>query len=197
MHRGRRGNICGGGRRIGHRRRLHRSTRRLRKPRFQERDRPFDQAENQPLGSEGADEHQRQLPGDIEQLMIGGWIVGGSHEPVIERPIVHQRPRHVGDFARDLADLLGHRKQELRAKAIRRERYRGFRFGRRGLRLRRGIGDRAQRLDHLRALLVVGKRIDRPLRLLGRKGLSVAGGGRSGRGAGLRESREGIERKGQ
>ena len=90
--------------------------------------------------------------------------MGGAQEPPVERPIVRQRARYVGDLARDLADLLGHRKQELRAKTVRRERYRGFRLGCRGL--RRGVGDRAQRLDDLRALLVVGKRIERPLRLI-------------------------------
>ena len=137
LQRGRRGDVSRGGRRIGHRQRLHRGTRRLRKPRFQQRHRPLDEAEHQPLGGEGADEHQRQLPGDIEQLMIGGRIVGGPHEPVIERPEMRQRPRHIGDLARDLADLLGHRQQELRAKAVRGERYGGFRFGRGRCGLRR------------------------------------------------------------
>ena len=35
------------------------------------RHRPLDQAESQPFGGEGAEENQRQLPRDIEQLMIG------------------------------------------------------------------------------------------------------------------------------
>ena len=72
-------------RRIGHGQRLHWGTRCLRKPRFQKRHRPLDEAKDQPLGGKSADEHQRQFPRDIEQLMIGGRIVGGSHEPVIER----------------------------------------------------------------------------------------------------------------
>jgi len=71
-----------------------------------------------------------QFPRDIEQLIIGGRIVGRSHDPVIERREVSQRPGHVGDLVRDLANLLGHRQQELRAKAIRRERDSGLRFGR-------------------------------------------------------------------
>ena len=71
MQRGRRGNVSRRRWRIGYRQRLHRGTRRLRKPRFQQRHRPLDEAEHQPLGSKSADEHQRQLPGDIEQLMIG------------------------------------------------------------------------------------------------------------------------------
>ncbi len=175
-------------RRIGHGQRLHRGARGLRKPRFQQRHRPLDEAEDQPLGSKSADEHQRQFPGDIEQLMIGGRIVGGPHEPVIERPKMRQCPHHIGDLARDLADLLGHRKQKLCAEAVRRQRYRGFRLRRRGL--RRGIGDRPQRLDHLRALLVVGKRLERPLRLLGREHVSFIGGRRSRRAAGLGESRK-------
>ena len=100
------------------------------KARFQQRHRPLDDAEDQPFGSEGAAEHQRQFPGDIEQLIIGGRIVGRSHDPVIERRKVRQRPRHIGDLVRDLADLLGHRQQELCAKAVRRERNRGLRFGR-------------------------------------------------------------------
>ena len=57
--------------RIDDRQRLHRGTRGLRKPRFQKRHRPLDEAEHQPLGGKSADEHQRQLPRDIEQLMIG------------------------------------------------------------------------------------------------------------------------------
>src|SRR6185295_16639938 len=121
-----------------------------------------------------------------------GRIVGGPHEPVIEHPVVRQRPCHVGDFTRYLADLFGHRKQELRAKTVRRERYRGFRLRRGGLRRLRGIGDRAQRLDDLRALLVVGKRLERPLRLIWCQDLGVAGGRRS---ALLRESRESNQAK--
>jgi hypothetical protein len=183
--------------RIDDRQRLYRGTRGLRKPRFQKRHRPLDEAERQPLGGKSADEHQRQLPGDIEQLVIGGWILGGAQEPPVERPIMRQRARYVGDLARDLADLLGHRKQELCAKTVGRERYRGFRLGRRGLRLRRGIGNRAQCLDHLRALLVVGKRIERPLRLIRRQGLGATGGRGSRRTAGLRESRERVQDDGQ
>jgi hypothetical protein len=70
--------------------------------------------------------------------MISGRIVGRSHDPVIKRWKVRQRPRHIGDLVQGLADLLGHRQQELCAKAVRRERDRGLRSGRgwRGLRLR-------------------------------------------------------------
>ena len=199
LPRGRRGDVGHGGWRIGHRQRLHRGTRRLRKARFQQRHRPLDEAEDQPLGGEGADEHQRQLPGDIEQLIIGGRIVGGPHEPVIERPEMRQRPRHIGDLARDLADLLGHRQQELRAEAVGGERDGGFRFGRGrcGLRLLRGIGDRTQRLDHLRALLVVLKRLERPLRLFGRQHVSLVGGRGSRRCAGLSKSRKDEQNAGE
>ena len=197
MLRGRRGNVRRRRWRIGYRQRLHRGTRRLRKPRFQQRHWPLDEAEHQPLGSKSADEHQRQLPGDIEQLMIGGWIVGGPHEPVIERPEMRQCPHDVGDLARNLADLLGHRKQELCAKAVRSERYRGFRFGRRALRRLRCIGDRAQRLDDLRALLVVGKGLERPLRLIGRKHVSFVGGRGGRRSVGLSESRNNKQGAGE
>ncbi len=78
---------------------------------------------------------------------------------------MRQRPRNIADLAGDLADLLGHRQQQLRAEAVRREGNSGLRF-RRYLRLRRGISDSPQRIDHLRALLVVLKRIERPLRLI-------------------------------
>jgi hypothetical protein len=102
---------------------------------------------------------------------------------------VRQRPRDIGDLARNLADLLGYCQQELRAKAVRREWYRGLRFGRGlcGLRLRRGVGDRAQRFDHLCTLLVVLKGLERPLRLIGRQYIGAIGcrGGGLGRGAGL------------
>jgi len=170
-----RGYIRHGGRRIDHGQRLRRGTRRLRKARFQQRHRLLDETEDQPFGREGATEHQRQFPRDIEQLIISCGIVGRSHDPVIKRRKVRQRPRHIGDLAGDLADLLGHRQQELCAKAVRREWNRGSRFGR-GLRLRRGIGDSAQRIDHLRALRVVLKRIERPLRLIGRQHIGVVGG---------------------
>jgi hypothetical protein len=63
--------------------------------------------------------------------------------------------------------------------------------------LRRCIGDRAQRLDHLRALVVVRERIERPLRLIRRQGLGVAGGRRSRRSALLCGSREGKQDEGQ
>ena len=54
----------------------------------------------------------------------------------------------------------------------------GVRLGRgwRGLRLRRGIGDGPQRIDHARAHLVVLKRVERPLRLFGRQHISVSRG---------------------
>jgi hypothetical protein len=81
----------------------------LRKARFQQRHRPLDDTQDQPFGSEGATEHQREFPRDIEQLIISGRIIGRSHDPVVERWKVRQGPRHIGDLVRDLADLLGHR----------------------------------------------------------------------------------------
>ncbi len=48
--------------------------------------------------------------------------------------------------------------------------------GRRGLRLRRSIGDRAQRVDHARPHLVVLKRVERPLGLFGRQHIGVSRG---------------------
>jgi hypothetical protein len=61
----------------------------------------------------------------------------------------------------------------------------------------RGTGDRAQRLDHLRALLVVGKRIERPLRLIRRKHVSLLGGRGSRRSTGLSESRKNEQGAGE
>ena len=123
-----RGDIGGGGRRIGHRQRLRRRRARFAATRASSNATGrLMTAEHQPFGGEGAAEHQRQFPGDIEQLVIGGGIVGGSHDPVIERRKMRQRPRHVGDLARDLADLLGHRQQELGAEAVRRRADRGLR----------------------------------------------------------------------
>ena len=184
MQFGLRDDIRRGRRRIDRGQRLRRGTRRLRKACFQQRHRPLDETEDQPFGGEGATEHQRQFPGYIEQLIVSRGIVGGSHDPVIERRKVRQRPRHIGDLVRDLADLLGHRQQQLGAEAVRSQRDRRMRCGRgwRGLRLRRGIGDRAQRIDHLRALVVVLQRIERPLGLIGRQhiGVVVAGAAASG-----------------
>ena len=90
--------------------------------------------------------------------MIGGRIVGGPHEPVIERPEMRQRPRHIGDLARNLADLLGHPKAKRRAKAVRCERYRRFSLGAAGLR-ERGIGDRAQRFSMTCARFLSSERV--------------------------------------
>ncbi len=174
----RRGDIRGRGGRIGHRQRLRRRTCHLGNARFQQRHRPLDQAEDQPFGGQGAAEHQHQFPGDIEQLVIGRGIVGGLHDPVIERRKMRQRPRHIGDLVRDIADLLGHRQQELGAKAVRRERNRVVRFGRwrYGLGLRRGLGDGAQGIDHLRALGVVLQRIEGAVGLFGRQRIAAVGG---------------------
>ena len=124
------GDVSGGGWRIDHRQRLRRRTRGLRQPRFQQRHRPLDQAEHQPFGGEGAAEHQRQFPGDVEDLAVGRGIVGGSQEPIIERRKMRHRPHQIGDFARDIADLFGDRQQQLRAKAIRGERDGRLCFGR-------------------------------------------------------------------
>ncbi len=128
-------------------------------------------AEDHPLRRKGAAEHQRQLPGDLDQEVVGGGIVGGPYDPVIEGREMRQRPRHVGDLARDLADLFRHREQELCAKAVGRERDRRFLLGRggHGLLLTRHIRDRAQRIDHLRTLLVVLERLQRPLGFLRRQ----------------------------
>ncbi len=158
-----------GGGRVGNRERPRRGVRGLRDARFQQRHRPLDEAEDQPFGGEGAAEHQRQFPGDVEQLTISVGIVGGVDEPPVERLEMRQRPRDIGDLARDFADLLRHRQKELRAETVRRERDRGLLL-RRGLcGLRRRIGDGAQCVDHLRALLVVLQRIERPLRLIRRQ----------------------------
>ena len=199
MQRGLGGDVSHGGWGIDCRQRLHRNNRRARQARFQQRYRPLEKAEYQPLGGEGATEHQRQFPRDIEQLTIGGRIVGGFHEPVIECLIMRQRPGHVRDLAGDLADLLGYRKQNLRAQAVLREWYRGLRFGcgSCGLRLRRGFGDRAQRIDHLRALLVVLERLQRPLRLIGRQHIGVTGVRSRRRRARLGESGESQQRAGE
>ncbi len=186
----RRGDIRGRGGRIGQRQRLRRRRCSLRNARFQQRHRPLDQAENQPFAGQGATEHQRQFPGDIEQLIIGRWIVGGPHDPVIERRKVRQRPRDIGDLVRDIADLLGNRQQKLGAEAVRCERNRVVRFGRgrrglgllcclglrRGLALRRGFGDGAQGIDHPRALGVVLQRIEGAVGLFGRQRIAAVGG---------------------
>ncbi len=106
---GLRGYIRRGGWRVDHGQRRRRGTRRLRKARFQPHHRPLDDTGDQPFGSEGATEHQPQFPRDIEQLIISGRIIGRLHDPVVERGKARQRPRHIGDLVRDLADLLGYR----------------------------------------------------------------------------------------
>ncbi|MEY9504443.1 hypothetical protein ABIE87_004001 [Bradyrhizobium diazoefficiens] len=102
----------------------------LRHATFQEHDRTADQTKDHPLGGEGAAEHQRELPGDLDQEVVGRGIVRGSHDPVIEGREVRERPRHAGDLARDLADLLRYGEQELRTEAIGRKRDRRFLLGR-------------------------------------------------------------------
>lgn len=189
-----------GRRRIDDRERLRGRPRRPGHARFQHRHRPPDQAEGHPLRGKGAGEHQRQLPGDVEQLMIGRGIVGRAQEPVIERLEMRQRARGIGDLARYLADLLGHHQQELRAEAVCGERNRRLllRRGRRWRRrlLRRGIGDSAQRIDHLRALGVILQCVERPLRLFRRQRIRVCGGGRRC-GAALGQSRRSEKRAGE
>ena len=111
---------CSGGR-IDNSRHRHGHLRRLRHSRLKERDRPLDDAEDHPLGSQRATEHQRELPGDVEQLIVGIGIVGRAHDPVIKGGEMSQRPRDIGDLMRDVADLFGHRQQELRAEAVRLE----------------------------------------------------------------------------
>jgi len=123
---------------------------------------------------------------------------------------MRHRARHVSDLVRDLADLLGYRQQELGAEAVGgegdsvRRRLRFWR-GWRGLRPR-SIGDRTQRLDHLRALVVVLQRLERAPGLLRRQHIGVVGG-RNGRlacflgrllGRGvLRKGGEGKQRAGE
>ncbi|MFK4518253.1 hypothetical protein ABIF20_005618 [Bradyrhizobium japonicum] len=115
---------------------------------------------------------------------------------------MRQRPRHVGDLARDLADLFRHREQELGAKAVGRERDRRFLLGRGGygLLLTGRIRDHAQRIDHLRALFVVLERLQRTLGFLRRQCGSPVGGRRLGADGGKRRDREeesGEERRGK
>ena len=99
------GDVGRGGGRIGDRKRLHRRpVRSARRRASSSATGRLIRRNDQPFGGEGATEHQRQFPGDIEQLVIGGGIVGGAHDPVIERRKMRQRPRHVGDLARDFAD---------------------------------------------------------------------------------------------
>ena len=176
-----------------------RSTRCLRKACLEQRHRLLDKTEDQPLGGEGATEHQRQFPGYIEQLIVSRRIVGGSHDPIIKRWKVRHGPRHIGDVMGDLAELLGHRQQQLGAEAVGSQRGR-MRCGRcwRGLRLR-GIGDSAQRIDDLGALLVVRKRIERPLCLIGRQHIGAVRrwDSRLRRIAGLSASRKGQQRAGK
>ncbi len=166
--------------RIGHRQRLGRWACGLRNARFQNRHRALDQTEDQPFGDEGAAKHQRQLPGDVEQLAVGGGIVGRADEPPVERLEVRQRARDIGDLARDFTDLIRHGHKELCAEAVVGERDRGllFRRARRRLRWRRDVGNRPQILDHLRALLVVLERVERPPCLIRRQRLGLVRGGR-------------------
>ncbi len=114
-----RDNIRHGGWGIGDGQRQRRRTRHIRKTRFQPCDRPPNDAEGQGFGSERASEHQRQFPRDIEQLVIGERIVRRPHDPVIERRKMRQRARQIGDLTGDIADLLRHRQQKLRAEAVR------------------------------------------------------------------------------
>ncbi|MGY4545425.1 hypothetical protein ACVMDO_000854 [Bradyrhizobium sp. USDA 4513] len=194
---GRRRDVGNRRRRIDDGERLHRHARGLRQPRFQERDRPLDQAEHHPFGGQRAAEHQRQLPGDIDQEAIGDRIVGGTHEPVVERREMRQRARDVGDLARHLADLLGHHQQQLCAEAVGSERDRRMLLRRRlrGGRLRRDIGDGAQRVDDLAALLVVLQRVERTFRLLGRQ--RVTGNGLRRRRLGGRLRKRGRDEQGE
>ena len=89
--------------------------------RLEKRHRPLDQAEDHPFGDDGATEHQCEFPGDIEQLVIGCGIVGGAHDPVIERRKMRQRARDIGDLVREIVDLIGDRQQELGAEAVGRQ----------------------------------------------------------------------------
>ncbi len=113
---------------IGHRRRWidrHRELRRLprmRHARFQRRDRPLDQEEDQKFDGECAGEYQRQLPCGAEQQIGSVGIIRGPQEPVIERLEMRQRMRELGDLARYIADLLGHHQQQLCTEAVSGER---------------------------------------------------------------------------
>ena len=122
--------------------------------------------------------------------MIGVGIIGRAQEPVIEPLEMRQRPRDLRDLARDVANLLGDREQQLRAKTVRCEWYpRGLVDGRGRRWLRRGIGDGAQRLDDLGALGVILQRVQCPPCLFRRQRMGVGGGRRGRRGVGLGESR--------
>ena len=92
--------------------RLRGHTQDLRHARLQESDRTPDQAEDQPFGTEGAAEHQRQLPRDLDQKIIGSGIIRCPHDPVVERRKMRECPRHFGDLTRDFADLLRHRQED-------------------------------------------------------------------------------------
>ncbi len=86
---------------------------------FQPRERTPDGACYQPFGDQGASQHQRELPGDVEEDVIGVGVGCGLLQPVPEQRKARNGLRGIGDLVGDVAELLGNREQKLCAEAVR------------------------------------------------------------------------------